>query len=179
MLTILKNLLCHLTVLSGKPFDLGPWFKSFVRHPSILLAVCYGHLVQLVRGWRREKKETLTNLTFILVIAPSTWLGTRWDLNPTQYQFFNLLTSGRLNPSDHLFMSLIAPMVYVSAVGKRLLVMVACVCVSEGSLLCLNGWGQPCIWINSTICKETCYYAAHCFNNINKPEAYTKDSSNS
>lgn len=69
------------------------------------------------------------------------------------------LTSGCLNPFDHLLVSLMASLVYVSAVGNWLVVNVACIRTSEGVLLFLKRWRQSCSDVNPTICKEICYYS--------------------
>lgn len=63
-----------------------------------------------------------------------------------------LLTFGRFNPFDHLFVLLMAPMVYGSAVWKWLVVNAAFVCTTEGSLLFLR-WRQLSV-VNLTSCKD-------------------------
>lgn len=84
-------------------------------------------------------------------------LDSTLSIRPLILTLIFLLTSGCLNPFDHLFVSLMAPMVYVSAVGKRLVVNVAYVCALEGSLLFLKRRRQPCSGVSPSICKEICY----------------------
>lgn len=73
-----------------------------------------------------------------------------------------LLTSRCLKPLDHRFASLMAPIVYVSAVGKRLVGKLAVLYTSEVSRLFLKRRWRPGFDVAVAICNEICYHC--CYN---------------
>lgn len=117
---------------------LGPMAQDFLM-TSIHTAGCQSE-AWCTAGWGLEKRHQIFYTALIvhaLVLAHLIFVLTSWCLNTFH----------------HLFVTVMAPMVYLKA-GGRLGIGVTCFCTTHRSLLFLKGWIHSFFVVNPS-CKET------------------------